>query len=177
MESAKKIIDTYSESKNETNFYIYFPLTGNTIKNYSCDEISVNNEQIKNYASNYNQTINNLKQQGYKVKGYVVSSQPLKVSQSTGKKIVKNENKLSCTKEYMSNWKYYQFNKTVKKLIETSYSENLSFESLFVKIMEVNDVQKEFNFKSNYNTTDGIHWDKETTKKYVDMMLNYSEEL
>lgn len=177
MESAKKIIDTYSESKNETNFYIYFPLTGNTIKNYSCDEISINNEQIKNYVSNYNQIINNLKQQGYKVKGYVVSAQPLKVSQSTGKKIVKNENKLACTKEYMSNWKYYQFNKTIKKLIETSYSENLSFESLFVKIMEVNDVQKEFSFKSNYNTTDGIHWDKETTKKYVNMMLNYSEEL
>ena len=176
-DSVKKIIDTYADAKNETNFYIYFPLTVNTIKDYSCNEISENNETIKNYANSYNQTISSLKQQGYKVNGYVVSTQPLKVSQSTSDDIVKNENKLACTKDYKSNWKNHQFNKVMKKLVETNYSENLKFESLFVKIMEVNDVQKEFNFKSTYNTTDGIHWDKETTKKYVDMMLNYSEEL
>ena len=121
--------------------------------------------------------ITNLKQQGYKVNAYVVSVQPLKVSQSTSDKVVNNENKQACTKEYKSNWKYNQFNKAMKKIIESNYSENLKFESLFVKIMEINDVKKEFNFKSTYNTTDGIHWDKETTKKYVDMMLNYSEEL
>lgn len=177
IDSAKKIIDTYSTAKNETEFYIYFPLTGNTIKNYSCDEIETSNEQIKNYAVNYNQVITNLKQQGYKVNAYVVSVQPLKVSQSTSDKVVNNENKQACTKEYKSNWKYNQFNKTMKKIIESNYSENLKFESLFVKIMEINDVKKEFNFKSTYNTTDGIHWDKETTKKYVDMMLNYSEAL
>ena len=176
-DSVKKIIDTYTEAKNETNFYIYFPLTVNTIKDYSCNEISENNETIKNYANSYNQTISSLKQQGYKVNGYIVSTPPLKVSQSTSDDIVKNENKLACTKDYKSNWKNHQFNKVMKKLVETNYSENLKFESLFVKIMEVNDVQKEFNFKSTYNTTDGIHWDKETTKKYVDMMLNYSEEL
>ena len=176
-DSVKKIIDTYTDAKNETNFYIYFPLTVNTIKDYSCNEISENNETIKNYANSYNQTISSLKQQGYKVNGYVVSTQPLKVSQSAADDIVKNENKLACTKEYKSNWKNHQFNKVMKKIVETNYSENLKFESLFVKIMEVNDVQKEFNFKSTYNTTDGIHWDKETTKKYVDMMLNYSEEL
>ena len=176
-DSVKKIIDTYADAKNDTNFYIYFPLTVNTIKDYSCNEISENNETIKNYANSYNQTISSLKQQGYKVNGYVVSTPPLKVSQSTSDDIVKNENKLACTKDYKSNWKNHQFNKVMKKLVETNYSENLKFESLFVKIMEVNDVQKEFNFKSTYNTTDGIHWDKETTKKYVDMMLNYSEEL
>ena len=176
-DSVKKIIDTYTEAKNETNFYIYFPLTVNTIKDYSCNEISENNETIKNYANSYNQTISSLKQQGYKVNGYIVSTPPLKVSQSTSDDIVKNENKLACTKDYKSNWKNHQFNKVMKKIVETNYSENLKFESLFVKIMEVNDVQKEFNFKSTYNTTDGIHWDKETTKKYVDMMLNYSEEL
>lgn len=176
-ESAKKIINSYSNAKNETNFYIYFPLPGNTIKKYSCDEITINNVSIKNYANNYNQAISFLKQQGYNVKGYVVSVQPLKVSQSTSDKVVTNENKNACTKDYRSNWKYYQFNKVMKKLIETNYNDNLDYEPIFVKIMEVNDVQKNFNYKINYNTTDGIHWDKDTTKKYVDMMLNYSNEL
>mgnify|MGYP003328355715 CR=1 FL=1 len=43
--------------------------------------------------------------------------------------------------------------------------------------METNNSQKNFTYKTIYNTTDGVHWDKETTINYVDMMLNYSGNL
>ena len=37
--------------------------------------------------------------------------------------------------------------------------------------------RKNYTYKIIYNTTDGIHWDKDTTLKYVDMMLDYSKDL
>ena len=173
----EKIISEYDNSKNETSFEIFFPLSGNTIKDYSCDEISTTNESIKTYALNYNNVIQELKNSGYKVNGYVVSMHPVKVSQATSDKVVVNENKNACTKGYRSNYKYYQFNKAMKSIVDSNYTNNLTYESLFIKIMETNNNQKNFTYKIIYNTTDGVHWDKDTTIKYVDMMLDYSKNL
>ncbi len=102
---------------------------------------------------------------------------PVKVSQATNKKVVTNENKNACTKEYRSNYKYFQFNKAMKSLVDSNYTANLTYEPIFMKIMETNNNRKNFTYKIIYNTTDGIHWDKDTTSKYVDMMLDYSKNL
>lgn len=173
----KQNISEYENAKNETTFEIFFPLSGNTIKDFSCDEITITNEKIKNYVLNYNNAILELKNMGYQVNGYVVSMHPVKVSQSTNNKVVTNENKNACAKEYRSNYKYYQFNNTIKSLIESNYKDNLIYEPLFNKIMDTKNNRKNYTYKIIYNTTDGIHWDKDTTLKYVDMMLDYSKNL
>ena len=173
----KQNISEYENAKNETTFEIFFPLSGNTIKDFSCDEIAITNEKIKNYVLNYNNAILELKNMGYQVNGYVVSMHPVKVSQSTNNKVVTNENKNACAKEYRSNYKYYQFNNTIKSLIESNYKDSLIYEPLFNKIMDTKNNRKNYTYKIIYNTTDGIHWDKDTTLKYVDMMLDYSKNL
>ena len=177
-QTALSKINSYQNKKNFVTFYIYFPLVGNTIKNFSCSEISENNSTIIGYANNYNNKIASLKNSGYKVKAYVTSMHPVKVSQAPNdSKTVTNENKNSCTKEYRSNLKYYTFNKAMKKIVESKYSSNLEYQSLFIQIMDTSASPKNFSYKITYNTTDGVHWDKDTTNRYVNMMLDYSKDL
>lgn len=177
-QTALNKISNYQNKKNYVTFHIYFPLVGNTIKNFSCKEISETNSTINTYASNYNTKIASLKNNGYKVKAYVVSMHPVKVSQATSNsKVVTNEHKNSCDKEYRSNIKYFTFNKAMKKIVESKYSANLEYQSLFIKIMDTSNSPKNFSYKITYNTTDGVHWDKDTTNRYVNMMLDYSNDL
>ena len=177
LSSAKSIINSYSGAKNQTSFYVFFPLSGNTIKDFSCSQISVSNTTIKKYAENYNNAIQSIKNSGYGVKGYVVSMHPVKVSQASSSNVVTNQNKNACTSGYRSNWKYYRFNIAIKNIINDNYTSNLRYEALFMQIMEVNNEQKNFSYKITYNTTDGIHWDSPTTQTYVNMMLRYSGDL
>ena len=156
----KSELNKYKDVKRYTYFYVFFPLTGNTIKEFTCEDITDTNSKIRAYASGYNNII-----------------KTFKVSQSENKKIVSNKNKNACKKGYQSNWKYYQFNLAMKSAIDLKYTDNLEFISLFTKIMEVSNKQENFKFKTTYNTTNGIIWDEDTTQKYVDMMLSYSDDL
>ena len=176
---AKNIIGKYSSYKNYTYFYVFFPLSGNTIQSFSCDEISSTNSTIKKFASGYNTSIQSIKNSGYNVKGYVVSMHPVRVSQrGNNTKIVTNEDSNSCTKSYRSNYKYYKFNLAMKSIVESSYSNNLKYEPIFIQIMDTKQGKKvNFSYKITYNTTDGMHWDSNTTNTYVNMMLGYINEL
>lgn len=174
---AKNTINTYSNVKSNVSFHIFFPMPGNTIKNFTCDEISSTNPTIMGYAKDYNESIQTLKNNGYTVKGYVVSSHPVKPSQAKKDVVVTNENSNACAREYRSNWKYFQFNKAMNSLVKSNYSTNLKYESVFVQIMETNTKKKNFSYKMTYNTTDGVHWDEATTKKYIDLMLGYTNDL
>ena len=176
---AKSIIGKYSSYKNYTYFYVFFPLSGNTIQGFSCDEISSTNSTIKKFASGYNTSIQSIKNSGYNVKGYVASMHPVKVSQrGNNTKIVTNEDSNSCTKSYRSNYKYYKFNLAMKSIVESSYSNNLKYEPLFIQIMDTKQGKKvNFSYKITYNTTDGIHWNSNTTNTYVNMLLGYINEL
>ena len=179
MSRVKNIMEKYNPYKNYTYFYIFFPLSGNTIQSFSCDEISSTNSTIKNYASGYNNSIQSLKNGGYNVKGYVVSMHPVRVSQRRNNtKIVTNEDSNSCSKYYRSNYKYYKFNMAIKNITESNYSNNLKYEPIFVQIMDTKQGKKvNFSYKITYNTTDGMHWDSSTTNTYVNMMLGYINEL
>ena len=176
---AKSIIGKYNSYKNYTYFYVFFPLSGNTIQYFSCDEISSTNSTIRKFASGYNTSIQSIKNSGYNVKGYVVSMHPVRVSQRRNNtKIVTNEDNNSCTKSYRSNYKYYKFNIAMKNIVESSYSNNLKYEPIFVQIMDTKHGKKvNFSYKITYNTTDGMHWDSNTTRTYVDIMLGYISEL
>ena len=176
---AKSIIGKYSSYKNYTFFYVFFPLSGNTIQSFSCDEISSTNSTIKKFASGYNTSIQSIKNSGYNVKGYVASMHPVRVSQrGNNTKIVTNEDSNSCTKSYRSNYKYYKFNLAMKSIVESSYSNNLKYEPLFIQIMDTKQGKKvNFSYKITYNTTDGMHWDSNTTNTYVNMLLGYINEL
>ena len=176
---AKSIIGKYNSYKNYTYFYVFFPLSGNTIQYFSCDEISSTNSNIRKFASGYNTSIQSIKNSGYNVKGYVVSMHPVRVSQrENNTKIVTNEDNNSCTKSYRSNYKYYKFNIAMKNIVESSYSNNLKYEPIFVQIMDTKHGKKvNFSYKITYNTTDGMHWDSNTTRTYVDIMLGYISEL
>ena len=176
---AKSIIGKYNSYKNYTYFYVFFPLSGNTIQYFSCDEISSTNSTIRKFASGYNTSIQSIKNSGYNVKGYVVSMHPVRVSQrGNNTKIVTNEDNNSCTKSYRSNYKYYKFNIAMKNIVKSSYSNNLKYEPIFVQIMDTKHGKKvNFSYKITYNTTDGMHWDSNTTRTYVDIMLGYISEL
>lgn len=176
---AKSIIGKYNSYKNYTYFYVFFPLSGNTIQSFSCDEISSTNSTIKNYASGYNTSIQSIRNSGYNVKGYVTSMHPVRVSQrGNNTKIVTNEDSNSCNKSYRSNYKYYKFNMAMKNITESNYSNNLKYEPIFVQIMDTKQGQKvNFSYKITYNTADGMHWDSSTTNTYVNMMLGYINEL
>ena len=186
MTTANKKITSYASVKNYVEIYIYFPLIGNSIKNFVCGDkshpdslgkTSDTNGNIKDYAKQYNTAIQNLKNNGYNVKGYVVSMHPVKVSQADNDKIVTNSNANACAYGYRSNWKYYRFNISMRHIVEASYSKNLKYIPLFTQIMQTNNEGANFDFKITYNTTDGVHWDSPTTNTYVNMMLKYSGEL
>lgn len=177
--NAQNIIRQYSSIKKYIDFYIFFPMAGNDIKKFTCNPnypnhqffISGNNQEIKNYAINYNNVISKIKSEAYNVDAYVVSVQPVVTKQSTSDNVVTNENANACKINYRSNEKYYNFNNSMKTIIDNS-SYNLKFLSLFHYIMETNDKGTNFSYKVTYNTTDGVHWNKATTIYYVNLMLN-----
>lgn len=184
--TAKSTITNYSNLKNYINFEVFFPLSGNTIKNFTCGtktggngKISTSNSKIINYVNGYNNAIKGLKNSGYRVTGRVISMHPVKVSQrGNSTTIVTNENKNSCVYTYRSNRKYYKFNNAIRSVMADSSANILVYHSLFEKIMDVSKGEnKNYSYRMPYNTTDGVHWNPDTAKKYTRMMLDAASTL
>lgn len=176
--NAKATIDSlYNNKQNYIELYVFFPLSGNTIKTYTCSSISTTNSTMISYIKNYNNAIKKLITAGYNAKGYVVSMHPVKVSQSSSSTVVSNQNANSCKKTYRSNRKYNRFNIAVEGIMKELNLPYIQYELLFDKIMLVKDIDKNYSYKITYNTTDGVHWDDKTTNEYVGMMLYHSGEL
>ncbi len=180
------IINNTNNPKNYTDFYIFFPIAGNEASQFTCKSvspngewyISTNNSHILEYALLYNDRISKLKQDGYSVKAFVTSIQPVVVSQATSDKVVTNNNANSCKKEYRSNVKYYTYNNAIGSIINSKYSTNLKYISLFEDIMITNPDGTNYSFKyKDYKTTDGIHWDESTTRYYVKLMFDKTSAL
>lgn len=186
-DEAKATINSYSKLKNNVNFYIFFPLSGNTILKYNCgrsksnqDEYSISssNAKMKSMIKGLSNVIGGLKSNGYNAKGYVISMHPVVVSQSSSSYVVKNENSNSCKTEYRSNRKYYKFNKAINTIITNSYTSNLKYVYVFEQIMKVPaDENKNYSYRITYNTTDGVHWNKSSTLDYTKRMFNTSGDL
>lgn len=184
-----KVKEIYANNKN-AEVHVFFPLSGNTIKNYTCDgtgtkdfRISKYNSNIKAFVDGYYDTIIYLKNnvsKNKKVYGYVSSMHPDVPSESEkDDKVVNNNNEKACSKGYRSNEKYYKFNLAVKSLVkEKDETEQvLRYESLLTKIMKITEPDKNYSYKVDYCTTDGVHWDQYTTIDWVNKMLKSSGRL
>ncbi len=175
-------LNTYSHLKNYLEYFVFFPLSGNSVKDFACNNIG-NNPTIDNYVLSYNNAIQGWKNNGFNVKGYVVSMQPLVVGQrGNNTNIVVNQNANACKVGYRSNRKYYRFNVRVNHLINDGnrYTANLKYLSLFTQIMQVNNEGDNYSFKSgwkDYSTTDGMHWDPATASKYTKFMFDNATDL
>jgi len=167
-----KILNSKKSEKSYTEFYIFFPLVGNTIKTYALSDITVSNKSIQNYISAYDNVIEDLKEKNYQVKGYVISMHPLNPSDAKTSYIVTNLNPNAHKAGYRSNFKYYTFNKVVESLVAQNHIKNLKYIETFKLIMETNDNGGSFSYKMKYKTINGMLWDKDTTKKYVNMMFD-----
>ncbi len=168
---ANTIIKNYSSTKDYVEFYVFFPLSGNDIKNYKCSGISTSTSSIKTIAKSYNDAIKTIKSSGYTVNGFVTSVQPVRIVSGGVKSAVINTNTNACAIGYRSNKKYYKFNRNIKTIIEDNYSTNLKYQSLFSKIMDTSEETYKYKY-ADYKTTDSIHWDENTTIYYVDLMLS-----
>lgn len=175
-------IQKYKDVKKYTKIYVYFLMAGNTIGEYSSAEISSSNKGIKEDAQNYFNCIKKVKDEGYNVKGYVVSAHPVTPNheKATNNKVVYDISDDAVKPKYRSNWKYYKYNKAMNKIIYKNYSsyDYIEYVPLFTKIMKVSNNRKNnFSFKIPYATIDGVHWDSATAAKYFKMMLDYTNEL
>ena len=184
-----KVKQIYSKNKN-AEVHVFFPLSGNTIRNYTCDgtgtknfRISHDNKNINAFVDGYYDTIIYLKNnvsKNKKVYGYVSSMHPDVPSEATKDPFtVVNNNKNACSKGYRSNEKYYRFNAVFKDLVEKKDpSKNVLFyEPLFIQVMKIKNTASNYSYKVDYCTTDGVHWDQYTTIDWVNRMLNYSGRL
>ena len=199
-EGMEKTINTLKSNnydKEYTNFYIVYPLSGNEIKKFSCDDIRNKKAtiggktiEIADFVKGYNNSIDTIKNDGgYKnvKKGYVISMHPVKIKAGISPEVVANMNDAACDSGIRSNYKYFLFNSKVKSEIDGGGYDNLKYIPLFVDIMDVNGAttnkKTKFSYKKltdpstgesiNYDTeSDGIHWNGPTSRAYLKMMLD-----
>ncbi len=189
----KQIIKNYSSRKDYVEFYVYFTISGNDTKYYSCDEINSNasktvklsertivlptiKEQIKKYYNNIAEFGN----AGYNIHGYVTSQHPMKADQGSNDKYVKNNNPNYCTAKYRSNFKYDTVNKKYSSYIGSN-NKYITYVDTFDQIIDATPKDRtKWTFKKSwgaYNTSDGIHWNNDTAKRYFNFWLNLNSAL
>ena len=189
---------TYKEERKYVELYVFFSLSGNGVKNETCEYIeSPKNEMYKEYAIGYNNAINKLKAEGYsKVKGFVLSHAPLNtkhmIKDFNESKVVYSTNEKACNKNYRSGYKYVLSNRQMENAIlvtkdknDKKVSSNLTFVNFFDRIVTLDKAEdgmdkKTFTWKKNEDgksyqklvkTHDGLHWDKKTTKMMMPIIL------
>ncbi len=199
---AKSIVNNYTAAqKNYVDFYIYFTLVGNDIKLYSCGDINNNASKTKKIYNDdgeltrtiylpsisdqvkaYNDNIQALKDNGYKVKGYVTSVQPVKASESSASNIVNSNNAHSCDVGYRSNIKYYKLGIKVQSYIK-NYS-NLEYVDTLGAILNTSNTTNGWSWNKTwantwgtYKTDDGVHWNKNFAGKYLNFWMSLNTDL
>ena len=170
------VMDSYSNEKQNVEFYLYYLLIGNTIKNFSCNTIDTDSNPYIKALDGYSNATNTFKSRGYNVTTYIVSVQPVKPGTNGSSSVVSNSSSNYCNSGYRSNWKYNMFNNKVKQAIASKYS-NLHYVDAFNSIIDSSQAtssNRKYTYKVEYKCTDGIHWDNATTGMYLNLMLNNS---
>ena len=187
LEKAKnKINGLYKESKEYIDLSVFFTLTGNSVKSLDCGGIQKSDEYV-DIATKYNNAIKQFIKMGYThTKGYVISHSPLNTkfaltkfpTQAAKSKIVYSTNEtIACKKGNRSAYKYWLSNQKMKSTLATGKYSNLTFVDNYSNFVVLKDRSKRtFTWLKNekgitydniYKTTDGLHWDKNTTKIYM----------
>ena len=165
---AASIMKSYSNRKDSTEFFIYFTLVGNSIKPLTCDTISNNKQLLASQISKYNSLIAGRKNDGYNVNAYVTSVQPVQPNNKhKSSKVVSDNDANKCSIGYRSNYKYRLYNNAMKPIV--AQMKELTYVDTFDQILNGN-----LGFNNNwktYKTTDGVHWDKTTAKKYFNFWM------
>lgn len=172
----KQTIESYASKKQYVEFYLYYLLIGNTIKDSSCSTINNNSSVYTTPLNGYNNATNYFKNNGYNVNTYVVSMHPVKPGESNaGKFVVENKNDNYCSTDYRSNWKYNLYNNKVKNAIASSYSQ-LHYVDTFNQIMNTSGAtssNRAYTYKISYVCEgDGVHWNDPTAHTYLKLMLD-----
>lgn len=185
-DQAIKELPTKFSNVNYVDFSIFYTLTGNTARNYSCEEIKSGTEHEKQVAD-YNKAVNKIKKAGLNAQFYMLSHNPLNTSyafknypeETEGYKIVYSTSPNVCKSKYRSAYKYWISNQTMKNKLKGT---NIKFIDGYSKIVKlVDEKTKEFewlknsagiSYKKLYKSEDGLHWDESTTKLYMPIVFN-----
>ena len=183
-------IKKYSSKKSYVEFYVYFTISMNDFKWYTCGQIEsgvsksndkINIPKIQKQVEIYNNKILSLRNSGYNINGYLTSAHPMKPKQATSKYMVYNSNSNACSAKYRSNLKYNTVNKKIKNVIKSGNYAGISFVNTFDDIVDTsNSNPAKWSYKtdwSSYSTSDGIHWDNNTAKKYFNHWMNKNSAL
>ena len=173
--------------KKYSEFSIFYTLTGNTAKNYTCSQIETGTEHKKQLMS-YREAIKKFKNSGINCKFYMLSHFPLNTrygfanyrDKMEKSKIVYSTDENACNTGYRSGIKYWKSNKTMSEIL--GRTNDMIFINGFNEIVELeNETTKKFNWKTApngqsyvelYKTTDGLHQDESTTKFYMPIVFN-----
>ncbi|MBQ8535602.1 MAG: Ig-like domain-containing protein [Bacilli bacterium] len=170
------IKEQYSTIKNYVELNVYFTLTGNSVKTFTCDQIGTSSE-YNNIASKYNSSIQKIKDQGYNVNGFVITHSPLNTKHplASSKKIVYSHKAEACKSGYRSAWKYHLSNNRMKKVLNTGNYPNIKIVDNWSNFLRVTDeTNRKFEWLQKFTTPsdDPLHWDEPTTKLYMQLAFD-----
>jgi len=178
LEQAKNYInDKYGTKKKYVELSIFFTLTGNSVKLFTCDEINSSSEYFE-IAKTYNNAIQSIKNLGFtNTKGFVISHSPLNTKHPLASKnnIVYSHKAEACQSGYRSAWKYWLSNKRMKSIVATGSYQNITFVDNFSNFVVINDEAKRtFTWLRKFSTpeNDALHWDEETTIDYMQLAFD-----
>lgn len=167
----------FANVKNYVDLAIFFTMTGNSVKNFTCDQINTSKEYYT-IADKYNRAIQEVKNEGFSnIKGFVISHSPLNSKEAINKfgrtDIVYSTNAKVCYSGYRTAWKYLISNRRISSIIKNGSYANLTFVDNYSNFVVINDEDKKtFTWLREYHTTDGLHWDEPTTKVYMQLAFD-----
>ncbi len=170
------IKEQYSSNKKYIDINFYFTLTGNTVKKFTCDKIKTSSE-YNNIASTYNSLFQKIKDQGYNVKGFVITHSPLNTKHPLASKssIVYSHKAEACQSGYRSAWKYHLSNERFKQVIATKQYPNVNVLDNWSNFLKLTDeANRKFKWLQEFTTPedDALHWDKATTIRYMQLAFD-----
>jgi len=178
---AQNTIDTkYSKVKNYVELSIFFTLTGNSVKSYTCDDIETNKDGLyTNTAEKYNTAIQSIINKGYSnTKGFIISHSPLNTKQAINELnksgFAYSHKPEACKSGYRSAWKYWISNRQMESILKNGNYSNLKFVDNYSNFVVINnETERTFTWlRDYYRTTDGLHWDEKTTKDYMQLAFD-----
>ena len=166
----------FSSLKNYIELNIYFTLTGNSVKYYTCDQIGTSSE-YNDIASKYNTSIQKIKNLGYIVNGFVITHSPLNTKHPLASKnnIVYSHKEEACKSKYRSAWKYHLSNERMKKVLSGNSYPNIKIIDNWSNFLVVTDAaNRKFKWLQPFSTPedDALHWDEPTTKLYMQLAFD-----
>lgn len=166
----------FKDKKDYVEISLFFTMTGNTVKSFTCSKIKTDDEYL-NIASKYNKAIQEIKDLGYNVNGYLITHSPLNTKHPLAKekKIVYSHSDNACKSGYRSAWKYYLSNNRIKSVLETNNYPNIKLVDNWSNFLAIkSEKDRTFTWLNKFTTPDddALHWDEPTTILYMQLAFD-----